>query len=79
MATSTAALANDQVAGIGQLVVPGTPRDFLHVLDTVLNLDAGTKPEEMVAADNAFRATVPAGGDLRPLRDPASADTDEEG
>ncbi|MCX5417747.1 Tn3 family transposase [Streptomyces sp. NBC_00059] len=43
---------NDQVAGIGQMVVPGTPRDSLHVLDTLLNLDAGVKPE-MVATDNA--------------------------
>lgn len=43
---------NDQVAGIGQMVVPGTPRDSLHILDTLLNLDAGVKPE-MVAIDNA--------------------------
>ncbi|MFF4795559.1 Tn3 family transposase [Streptomyces sp. NPDC001276] len=43
---------NDQVAGIGQMVVPGTPRDSLHILDTLLNLDAGAKPE-MVATDNA--------------------------
>ncbi|BDH12828.1 hypothetical protein HOK021_40070 [Streptomyces hygroscopicus] len=43
---------NDQVAGIGQLVVPGTPRDSLHILDALLNLDGGVKPE-MVATDNA--------------------------
>ncbi|WP_317441046.1 Tn3 family transposase [Streptomyces collinus] len=43
---------NDQVAGIGQMVVPGTPRDSLHILDTLLNLDAGVKPD-MVATDNA--------------------------
>ncbi|WP_261574656.1 Tn3 family transposase [Frankia gtarii] len=43
---------NDQVAGIGQMVVPGTPRDSLHVLDTLLNLDGGVRPE-MVATDNA--------------------------
>ncbi len=36
---------NDQVAGIGQMVVPGTPRDSLFILDTLLNLDAGPKPE----------------------------------
>ena len=34
------------------MVVPGTPRDSLHVLDTLLNLDAGARPE-MVATDNA--------------------------
>ncbi len=39
---------NDQVAGIGQMVVPGTPRDSLHILDTLLNLDAGARPQ-MVA------------------------------
>ncbi len=43
---------NDQVAGIGQMVVPGTPRDSLHILDASLNLDGGVKPE-MVATDNA--------------------------
>jgi hypothetical protein len=26
----------------------------------------------------SFRASTPAGGGLRPLRDPATADTDEE-
>lgn len=43
---------NDQVAGIGQMVVPGTPRDSLHILDALLNLDGGVRPE-MVATDNA--------------------------
>ncbi|MFF8026542.1 Tn3 family transposase [Streptomyces sp. NPDC007896] len=43
---------NDQVAGIGLMVVPGTPRDSLHILDALLNLDAGVK-REMVATDNA--------------------------
>ena len=43
---------NDQVAGIGQMVVPGTPRDSLHILDALLTVDGGVKPE-MVATDNA--------------------------
>ncbi len=43
---------SDQVAGIGQMVVPGTPRDSLHILDALLNLDGAVKPE-MVATDNA--------------------------
>lgn len=34
------------------MVVPGTPRDSLHILDALLNLDAGVSPE-MVATDNA--------------------------
>ena len=43
---------NDQVAGIGAVVVPGTMRDPLHILDTMLNMDAGPKPE-MIATDTA--------------------------
>lgn len=43
---------NDQVIGIGQMVVPSTPRDSLFILDPLLNLDGGAKPE-MVATDNA--------------------------
>ncbi|MDQ2813726.1 MAG: Tn3 family transposase, partial [Actinomycetota bacterium] len=43
---------NDQVAGVGQMVVSGTPRDSLFILDTLLNLDAGPKPE-VVTTDNA--------------------------
>lgn len=43
---------NDQVTGIGSVVVPGTVRDSLYVLDTMLNLDGGPKPE-MVASDTA--------------------------
>ncbi|GAA2511667.1 hypothetical protein GCM10010406_54850 [Streptomyces thermolineatus] len=43
---------NDQVEGIGAMVVRGTPRDSLFTLDTLLNLDGGVRPE-MVATDNA--------------------------
>jgi TnpA family transposase len=43
---------NDQFAGIGATVVPGTVRDSLHVLDTLLNIDAGPDPE-MVTSDTA--------------------------
>lgn len=48
---------NDQVAGIGQMAVPGTPRDSLHILDAMLNLDGGVKPE-MVATDNASYSDI---------------------
>lgn len=34
------------------MVVAGTPRDSLHILDALLNLDGGVKPE-MVPIDNA--------------------------
>lgn len=43
---------NDQVAGVGAMVVRGTPRDSLFTLDRLLNLDGGVRPE-MVATDNA--------------------------
>nr|BEK69259.1 hypothetical protein KPHV_64860 [Kitasatospora purpeofusca] len=43
---------NDQVSGIGAMLVPGTPRDSLFILDTLLNLDGGVRPE-MVATDHA--------------------------
>lgn len=45
-----------QVAGIGAMVVRGTPRDSLYTLDTLLNLDGGVRPE-MVATDNARTPT----------------------
>lgn len=43
---------NDQVSGIGAQIVPGTPRDSLHILDVLLNLDAGPKPD-LIATDEA--------------------------
>lgn len=43
---------NDQASGIGAVVVPGTVRDSLYVLDTMLNLDGAPKPE-VVASDTA--------------------------
>ncbi|GAT70050.1 transposase [Planomonospora sphaerica] len=48
---------NDQVAGIGAVVVPGTVRDSLFILDALLNLDAGPKPE-MVATDTASYSDI---------------------
>ena len=43
---------NDQVSGLGAAVVPGTVRDSLHILDGLLDLDGGQRPE-MVATDTA--------------------------
>ena len=48
---------NDQVAGIGAVFVPGTRRDSLRILDTLLNLDAGPKPE-MVTTDTASYSDI---------------------
>ncbi len=43
---------NDQVAGTGAVVVTGTMRDSLHVLDVILGRDGGPAPE-LVATDTA--------------------------
>jgi TnpA family transposase len=43
---------NDQYSGLGAVVVPGTVRDSLYILDTLLNVDAGPRPE-MVVSDTA--------------------------
>jgi len=43
---------NDQVS-----VVPGTPRDSLHILDVLVNLDAGPKPD-LIATDEASYSDV---------------------
>jgi len=48
---------NDQVAGIGAVVVPGTLRDSLFILDTILTLDGGPRPE-MVATDTASYSDI---------------------
>ncbi|GGQ70754.1 hypothetical protein GCM10010280_16670 [Streptomyces pilosus] len=39
------------------MVESGTSRDFLHVLDALLNLDGGVKPE-MLATDNASHSDM---------------------
>ena len=48
---------NDQVAGIGAVVVPGTMRDSLHILDTLLNLDGGPHPDMVATALRVARRT----------------------
>ena len=48
---------NDQVAGIGAKVVPGTPRDSLHILDVLLTLDAGPRPD-LIATDEASYSDI---------------------
>ncbi|RNH92877.1 hypothetical protein EEZ25_33550 [Micromonospora aurantiaca] len=48
---------NDRFAGLGAVIVTGTVRDSLYILDTLLNLDAGPKPE-MVATDTASSSDI---------------------
>ena len=51
---------NDQVAGIGGVVVTGTMRDSLHVLDVILGRDGGPTPE-MIATDTASYSDIYSG------------------
>ena len=49
---------NDQIAGIGRMVVPGTPRDSLYILDVLLNLDAGPRPDFVTTDHGSYSDTV---------------------
>jgi len=48
---------NDRYAGLGAIVVPGTVRDSLHILDLVLNLEGGPRPE-VVVTDTASYSDI---------------------
>jgi len=64
---------NDQVAGIGAMVVP----DSLYILDTMLNLDiAWLSPlvRQHVNMLGRYSFTAPHGTSLRPLRDPETTE-----
>jgi TnpA family transposase len=50
-------VVNDQVMGIGGLVVPGTVRDSLYILDAILNQDGGPRPE-VVITDTASYSDI---------------------
>jgi TnpA family transposase len=41
-------VVNDRVMGVGGLVVPGTLRDSLFILDAILNRDGGPQPEVVI-------------------------------
>jgi TnpA family transposase len=49
---------NDQYAGLGALVVPGTIRDSLYILDLLLNLDGGTRPKTVVTDQASYSDMV---------------------
>ncbi|MBA9005695.1 Tn3 family transposase [Thermomonospora cellulosilytica] len=50
-------VVNDQVMGIGGLVVPGTLRDSLFILDAIHTIDGGPRPE-MVITDTASYSDI---------------------
>ncbi|MFG1827955.1 Tn3 family transposase [Microbispora bryophytorum] len=41
-------MLNDQASGLGGMVVAGTPRDSLYVLDVLYDRDGGKRPETIV-------------------------------
>lgn len=49
---------NDQVMGIGATIVPGAPRDSPYILDALLNLDGGPKPEMIVTDQGSYSDMV---------------------
>jgi TnpA family transposase len=48
---------NDRFAGLGAIIITGTVRDSLYILDTLLNLDAGPKPD-VVTTDHASYSDI---------------------
>ncbi|GAA0838223.1 hypothetical protein GCM10009525_47670 [Streptosporangium amethystogenes subsp. fukuiense] len=51
-------VVNDQVMGIGGLVVPGTLRDSLFILDAIHNLDGGPRPETIITDTSSYSDLV---------------------
>src|SRR2546427_3987374 len=49
---------NDQYSGIGAIVVPGTVRDSLYVLDLLLNIEGGPRPEVVVTDEASYTDMV---------------------
>ena len=48
---------NDQFSGVGAIVIPGTVRDCLYILDLLLNVEGGPRPE-VVVADTASSTDI---------------------
>ncbi|GAB2491414.1 Tn3 family transposase [Streptosporangium sandarakinum] len=51
-------VVNDQVMGIRGLVVPGTLRDSLFILDAIHNLDGGPRPETIITDTASYSDLV---------------------
>jgi TnpA family transposase len=51
-------VVNDQVMGIGGVVVPGTLRDSMFILDAIHSLDGGDKPETVVTDTASYSDIV---------------------
>jgi TnpA family transposase len=49
---------NDRYAGIGAVVVPGTVRDSLYILDLLLNIDGGPRPQVVITDEASYTDMV---------------------
>jgi hypothetical protein len=47
-------MVNDQAAGLSSMVVAGTPRDTLHLLDVLYNQDGGLAPDIIVTDEGSY-------------------------
>jgi hypothetical protein len=67
-------------AAVEQLqALPAEAREHDVLNEDVARLSPLKHANLNVLGRYSFRASTPAGGGLRPLRDPATADTDEDG
>ncbi|WP_250282027.1 MULTISPECIES: transposase [unclassified Frankia] len=51
-------VVSDKVMGLGGLIVPGTPRDSLHILDALHNLDVDEPPEIITTDTGSYSDLV---------------------
>ena len=51
-------LVNDHAVGIAGMVLSGTPRDSLHVIDLLYRQDGGTRPEVIISDTGAYSDMV---------------------
>lgn len=51
-------LVNDQAVGLAGLVVSGTPRDSLHVIDLIYRQDGGRRPEVITSDTGSYSDMV---------------------
>ncbi len=51
-------LVNDHAVGIAGMVLSGTPRDSLHVIDLIYRQDGGTRPEVIISDTGSYSDMV---------------------
>lgn len=53
-----AELLNDQAVGLAAMVVSGTPRESLHMIDLLYRQEAGRRPEVIVGDTGSYSDMV---------------------